>query len=80
MKEEMLLKAGVRYATERGIRFFNIEDIKERFPEHKVDTEQIRTVDFSGIKDVGVRAEDIHPMTDWDKLMIKTINFKDKLR
>ncbi|MCY1245200.1 hypothetical protein D3C87_58890 [compost metagenome] len=80
MKEELLLKAGVRHTTDGGNRFFSIKDIKERFPEHKVDTSQIRTVDFAGVKDVGVQAKDIHPMTDWDKLMIKTINFRDKLK
>ena len=78
IERELLISEKIRVVEIDGEEYFCIEDIKNRLPEYKVDTDHIREADFDGTIDVAVRRQDIYPMTDFDKNVARFAKFKGK--
>ena len=74
MLTEQLKAKGVKSVTVDDIEYFDVRDIKENYPEFKVDTAKIVYV-----KEVAlVKASDVHSVTKFDNMIKQVFSEKKK--
>lgn len=75
MNKQELIKKGVRAKKLTGIDYFFVADIKEKFPDMKIETENII---YDSQENPIVESKYIKPLTDFDKTIKESLLFKPK--
>lgn len=70
-KNELKLE-GVKIVTHKGETFYNVKDLKKFNPYVKCDAKNAINVEES----LYIKLDDLEPMTDFDKNIFKSLNFK----
>lgn len=69
MLDIQLKQKEVRSIFVDNANYFYVQDIKDKCPELKVDVDKIIYIDKTPL----VKSEDVYPMTDFDKIIAKTL-------
>lgn len=70
-----LINLKVRYGTYENELYFDIEQIRERFPDLRFPPDKIKEVLIGGVSTKGIRQQDLQELSDFDRNMIKLYNF-----
>lgn len=61
--------------VQNGLSYFSVDDIREKFPDHRCPPDAIKEILVKGKKKEYIQAKDIQELTEFDKQMIKLYNF-----
>ncbi|KGO78809.1 hypothetical protein Q763_16615 [Flavobacterium beibuense F44-8] len=77
--KEQLIEKGLDYTVIKGETYFPLADIFKEFPEAilKTNTSALAR-DFKKEFKLSIRADDFYVMSDFDKKILKTLNFNPK--
>lgn len=77
--KEQLIKKGLRHMTYKGETYFPIKEILDNYPDARLNQGiNAEARDFGNDFSLSVRAEDFVVMTEFDKKILKTLNFNPK--
>lgn len=72
MNSTTLKRLGVKNINIKDKDYFHVQDIKDNFPDLKLDSKQIIYKDDVAL----IHPDHVHLMTDFDKMMLKSLKSK----
>jgi hypothetical protein len=72
-----MIADGIRYVRKDGTTYFNLAEIKEKYPYAKVHPSDVHELEIDGELIPVVMASDIREMTDWELALLKTKKYPD---
>lgn len=71
-----LIRLKVKYTIHENEFYFDIDELRQKFPDLRFPPDKIKEVFIGGVSKKGIKQEDIHELTDFEKKVIKLYNFK----
>jgi len=71
-----LIKQKVKYGVNDNEPYFDVEDLREKYPDLRFPPDKIKQISIGGIIKSGIRAQDLHELTDFEINLTKLYNFK----
>jgi hypothetical protein len=75
-KQSQLIKLKVDYGVYENELYFDIEQLRELYPDLRFPPDKIKTVFINTVAKEGIKQQDIQELTEFDKNVIKLYNFK----
>ena len=66
----------VRYTIHESELYFDVNEVKQLYPNLKFPAEKIKQLPIGGIYVNSIRQQDIEEMTDFDKKVLQLLRFK----
>lgn len=75
-----LLRQKVRYTIHENELYFDVQEIKQLYPECKFPPDKIKKLPIGVVYTDSIRPQDIELMTDFDKKVLQFMKFNPKER
>lgn len=71
-----LIKQKVKYGVDNNEPYFDVDELREKYPNLRFPSDKIKIVSIGGINRNGIRVQDIQELTDFEKNLTKLYNFR----
>lgn len=75
---EQMVADGIRYVFTKKETYFSVDDVLKKYPDYKIHPANVYSLDYEGTIIPTVKASDIEPKSDFEKMMDGSRMFKPK--